>query len=614
MSTKDKQGVKHVQLPGADAAASPSGKKPVKRSGKLPPGLLPPGRGEGKKAKNTTSKVEQIKAESNFLRGETAAQLQETTSHFKEAGKQVLKFHGVYQQDDRDQRSGGGRQYSFMVRAKIPGGRVTAEQYLAQEELADRYGSGTLRVTTRQDFQLHGILKGDLQEAIRHINETLLTTFGACGDVVRNVVCCPAPEGNPLRLELEQRSQQISDHFLPRTRAYHDIWLDGEKVYNGQQHVETVEPIYGDTYLPRKFKIGIAYPGDNCIDVYSQDVGLIPIAEGETLKGFNVLVGGGLGMTHKKPDTFPRLADLLAFVTPEALIPLLEHIVGIQRDHGNRADRRQARMKYLIHAWGLPRFRKELEQRLGDTLKKPVPMPPFELDLHLGWHRQVDGRYYLGLSVENGRIQDVGARRLKSGLHEIVTRFRPEMRLTANQDVLLSGFRAEDQAEVTSLLEAYGIRQEHELSNARKYAMACPALPTCGLALAESERVLPSFIDQLEVTLADLGLSDEKFSVRMTGCPNGCARPYVSDIGIVGRSLDQYTVFVGGQMDGTRLNKPFKDLVPLGELVATLRPLLVWFKEDRIAGESFGDFCHRVGVDALQAYAEKYEEDHVVTS
>lgn len=586
--------VRSPRLPSGQRASPP--KKPA-----LPPGKRPPGGGSAKKDKK--SGLERIKEDSRFLHDGLEVQLQNEADHFDESGKQILKFHGIYQQDDRDLR-GKEKLYSFMVRTKLPGGHLTAEQYLVHDTLADQYANGTLRITTRQGFQFHGILKGELQASMQAINEALVTTFGACGDVVRNVMCCPAPEGGDLRDEIEQLTQQLSDHFTPRTRAYHQVWIDGEQVFNGKDETETVEPIYGKVYLPRKFKIGVAYPGDNCIDAYTQDVGLVAVAEGDTLTGFNVLVGGGLGTTHKKPATFPRLADTLAFVPKGDVLNVVEHIVRIQRDHGDRTDRKHARMKYLIHDWGLPRFRKELEKRLGYTLQDPVETPPLNLDLHLGWHRQHDGRYYLGLSVENGRVQDTDTQRLKTGLRAVVERFRPTVRLTPNHDLLISGIREEDRDELTALLRTHGIRLDDELSNARKYSMACPALPTCGLAITEAERVLPSVIDQMEAELTALGLNDEQLSIRMTGCPNGCARPYVADLGFVGRSLDQYTVYVGGRMDGTRLNQTFKDLVPLDELVATVRPLLVSFTENRESGESFGDYCNRVGIEALQQLAE----------
>ncbi len=578
----------------ADEARHPP-RLPGKRPARLPG---PPKPGPAGKATPQKTGLETIKEESRGLRGTVAQALQSEADHFDEAEKQILKFHGLYQQDDRDRRK-EGRRYAFMVRSKIPGGRLTAAQYLVHEALADGYGNGTLRITTRQDFQLHGVLKGDLRASLRAINQSLVTTLGACGDLVRNVMCCPVPVADdPVLAQIEALAQRLSDHFTPRTRAYHEIWLDGEKVYNG---AGGEEPIYGEGYLPRKFKIAVARPGDNCVDVYTQDVGLVAVAEDGAVRGFNLLAGGGMGMTHKKPNTFPRLADALAFVTPAEAVPVVEQIVRIQREHGDRTDRRQARLKYLIHRWGVDRFRRELERRLGYALPPPAPTPPLDLDLHLGWHAQGDGRWFLGLSVENGRIQDTGARRLKTALHEIVDTFRPGVRLTANHDLLLTDLCERDRAGVEAVLRAHGIPREDELSNARKYAMACPALPTCGLALAESERVLPAVLDEIERDLAAFGLAGEKLSIRMTGCPNGCARPYVADLGFVGRSADRYAVFVGGRRDGTRLNQVFRDLVPLDELAAAVRPLFALFAQRRAPGEAFGDFCDRLGLDALQS-------------
>jgi len=568
----------------------------------LPPGKHPPG--ANAKAAPTKTGLEVIKEQSQHLRGTLIDDLHDEADHFDEGGKQVIKFHGIYQQDDRDRRK-RGKHYFFMVRSRLPGGRLTADQYLAHDALADQYANGTLRVTTRQGLQLHGVLKGDLRETIQAINHSFVTTLGACGDLVRNVMCCPVPAADdPVRTAIEEVSQHLSDHLLPRTQAYHDVWLNGEKAYNGQEHVAHEEPIYGKGYLPRKFKVAIAYPGDNCVDVYTQDVGLIALVEEGRLSGFNLLVGGGMGMTHKKPNTFPRLADLLAFVTPEEVVEVVEQIVRLQHEHGDRTNRRQARMKYLIHRWGLPRFRDALQKRLNRSLPPPRAMPPLDLDLHLGWHPQGDGQWYLGLSVENGRIQDASPLRLKTGLRAIVETFRPGVRLTANHDLLLTDLQEQDRPRVNALLEAHGIPQPGTLSHARTLSMACPALPTCGLAITEAERVMPSVIAQIERDLTDLGLQDEKLSIRMTGCPNGCARPYVADIGFVGRSLNQYAVFVGGHRDGTRLNRIYQDLVPLDELAATVRPLFALFKQRRRPAESFGDFSDRLGIETLHSLTE----------
>jgi len=598
-------------------ASKPAVAPAAKKVG-LPPAKLPPGRSAagvggplpaGKKGK---SNVEAIKEGSRGLRGQLVAELARETDHFEGPESQLLKFHGIYQQDDRDSRK-GTKEYIFMVRSRLPGGKLTADQYLVHEALADRFGNGTLRITTRQGFQLHGVIKADLKATIKTLNETLVTTLAACGDVVRNVICTPSPFKTPVQRQIDQIAKELADYFLPRSGAYHEVWIDGEQVYNGQEHVEQIEPIYGKAYLPRKFKIGIASPGDNSIDVYTNDVGLVAVADGDQLLGFNVLVGGGLGMTHKKADTYPRLADELAFATVEETVAVVEEIIKIQRDHGDRSNRKHARLKYLVAEWGIDRFRAELEKRLGYAVKKPVPVPGLELNLFLGWHEQGDGKWFVGLSVENGRIVDAGERRLKSGLHEIIARFRPGVRLTTNQDILLTDIEPADRTRIDEILSAYGIRQAYELSNARKFAMACPAMPTCGLAIAESERVLPSVIDELEAELARLGLGDEKLTVRMTGCPNGCARPYVADVGLLGRSLDRYTIFLGGRMDGTRLNWQYEDLVPLTEIVSTLRPLFVYFKENRRPGEGFGDFCERVGPDALRQFATSQTE-HAVAS
>ncbi|MCB9160268.1 MAG: NADPH-dependent assimilatory sulfite reductase hemoprotein subunit [Caldilineaceae bacterium] len=561
------------------------------------------------------SKLETIKAASSNLRGDLAAEVDDTgTTHFDEAGKQLLKFHGLYQQDDRDARkdnraNGRDKAYSFMLRTRIPGGQLTADQYLVHDELADRFANHTLRITTRQCFQLHGVLKGDIKASIQALDQALITSLGACGDLVRNVMCCPAPVHDPIRAEIEQVTRAISDHLLPRTRAYHEIWLEGEKVVSGREQAEE-EPIYGKTYLPRKFKIAVAYPGDNCVDVFTQDIGLIAVAEDGRLAGFNVVVGGGMGMSHTKPDTFPRLADLLGFVPPEQVLPVVETIVLVQRDYGNRSDRKHARMKYLLHEWGVDRFRRVVESRLGWMLAPARPLPPLVNDLHLGWHEQGDGRWFLGVSVENGRIKDEGDLRLKTGLRTVIQQFRPNVRLTPNHDILLTDVAPEARAAIDAVLAAHGVLPADALTQVRRHAMACVALPTCGLALAEAERALPAVIDRLEVVLAELGLARDTISVRMTGCPNGCARPYVADIAFVGRSADRYAVFVGGRSDGTRLNRQVLDLVPGGALVDALQPLLAHYAATRNPGEGFGDFCDRMAPADLAALLEAGQSAH----
>jgi sulfite reductase (ferredoxin) len=562
--------------------------------GSPPP--LPPGR----------SAVETIKETSRQLRGTIALQLLNDTDPFNEQDKNLLKFHGTYQQEDRDarklrKREGTGKQHIFMVRCKIPGGRVRAEQYLAVDDLAGRYANGTLRFTSRQGIQLHGVLKRNLKKTITGINDCLLTTLGACGDVTRNVMACPAPHAHDgVHAQLQAAAALLAAQLAPRTRAYHEIWLNGEPV--GDRAAEAdAEPLYGKTYLPRKFKTGLALPEDNCIDVYGQDLGFLAIVEAGTVVGYNVLVGGGMGMTHGNANTFPHLARPICYVPADALVPAAEAVVRLFRDHGNRTDRKRARIKYLVHDWGVDRFRSVLAGYLGGRLHDPRPVHVHGFETHLGWHPQGDGKWYYGLSIENGRVKDDGPRRLRSGLRALVERFRPELRLTPSQDVLLCDLPGNAHAEIDRTLADFGIPRPDQVSTVRRHSLACPAIPTCGLAISESERVLPGVLDELEGVLRRLGLQDERLGVRMTGCPNGCARPYQSDIGLVGRSGDKYTVYVGGRVLGDRLNFVLRDLVPLAEIVATLRPVLENFREHRRPGESFGDYCHRLGPENAQA-------------
>jgi sulfite reductase (ferredoxin) len=557
--------------------------------------------------RDSLSAVEKIKQESRGLRGPLAAEVAAETDHFSKEGAQLLKFHGVYQQEDRDlrrQRAAGDEEpeHIFMVRCKIPGGVLTAEQYLVLDELAERYSNGTLRVTTRQDNQFHGVVKGDIQGTIRGLNDALVTTLGACGDVQRNVVSCPAPLPGGLRREALEIARRISDHLLPRTRAYHEIWLDGERVAGADGEPEA-EPIYGQRYLPRKFKTAIAFPDDNCTDVHSNDLGFLVVPEGERIAGFNVLVGGGLGMTHGKRETYPRLADSLGFATPDEVVAVAEAVVTVQRDYGNRGDRRRARLKYLLDERGLPWFREQVEQRLGRALPPPAPVEVSDVHDHLGWHDQGDNRWCCGVFVENGRIQDTAQLELRTAVRRVVETFRSGVHFTPQQNLLLTDISGGWRPAVEAILANHGVPQEGAISRVRRWSMACPAMPTCGLAIAEAERALPGLIDDLERELERLGLADLRLTVRMTGCPNGCARPYTADLAFVGRALDKYTIFVGGTVLGTRLAVAYADLVPRGRLVATVRPLLERYRAERRLEEGFGDFCHRVGVASLRADA-----------
>ncbi|MBX6330390.1 MAG: NADPH-dependent assimilatory sulfite reductase hemoprotein subunit [Gemmatimonadaceae bacterium] len=546
------------------------------------------------------SKVEIIKTTSDGLRGPLAREVASATSHFSEEARQLLKFHGAYEQDDRDQRrarkdAGEEPAYRFMVRAKLPGGAVTADQYLAFDDIAGRYANGTLRVTTRQDFQLHGILKGDLKASIRAMNDALVTTLGACGDVVRNVVACPAPLHGALRDEALAMAAHLSAHLLPRTRAYHEIWLDGEPVASTRTEPEH-DPLYGTSYLPRKFKVGIGFPDDNCCDVHSNDLGFLAVVADGRIAGYNVLVGGGLGATHGKKETYPRLASVLGFTLPEDALSVARAVVAVHRDYGDRSNRRHARLKYVLDDRGLEWFRGEVERRLGRALPVARDVVVTGIHDHLGWHEQGNGASFYGVFIENGRIRDTEQSALRTALREIVARVRPGVRLTPQQNLLLTDIADTDRALVELILDDHGVRTVDRVSTVRRWAMACPALPTCGLAIAESERALPGVLDALERELARLGLAESPFTVRMTGCPNGCARPYTADIAFIGRSADRYTVLVGGSLLGTRLAATYADLVPRDQLVQTVLPLLERYAAERLPGERFGEYAHRTRI------------------
>jgi len=552
------------------------------------------------------SAVEEIKEKSRQLRGTIRLELLNDTDHFPEHDKQLLKFHGTYQQEDRDarktrKRDGLGKHHMFMVRCKIPGGTLTARQYLAVDDLAGRYANGTLRFTSRQGIQLHGVLKTDLKETIAGINTCLLTTLGACGDVVRNVMACPAPHNHDgVHAQLQEMATILAAHLAPRSQAYHEIWLNGRLVPD-EVAVPDIEPLYGRVYLPRKFKIGLALPEDNCIDVYAQDLGLLAVVENDSIVGYNVLVGGGMGMTHGNHNTFPHLAEPICFVPASAVVSAAEAVIRVFRDHGNRADRKRARIKYLVHDWGVQKFRDVLAGYLAGPLREARPIEVSGFDPHLGWHPQGDAKWYYGISVENGRVKDQSSFRLRSALRHLIERLQPSLRITPLQDILLCDLDAGARPEIEHTLSEFGVRLPDQVSQARRHSMACPAIPTCGLAISESERALPGILDQLEVELKRLGLEQERLSVRMTGCPNGCARPYQSDIGLVGRSGDKYSVFLGGHILGHRLNFLFKDLVPKDEIVPALVPVLEHYVRVRQQGECFGDFCQRLGAERLQA-------------
>lgn len=566
------------------------------------------------------SAIEELKVKSAYLRGEIAQELVDGQDHFGKDSVQLLKNHGTYQQDDRDIRAhsrtaGGGKSdkaYSFMVRTKIPGGKLTSSQLLEELNLADEVGNTTLRITTRQGLQLHGVIKDHLRETIKRINDVQLSTLAACGDVERNIMCCPAPHHqDPVHAEMQALADRLAVHLCPRTTAYHEIWLTDptsgeEKLVDGGSNGHVIEPIYGPTYLPRKFKTAIGLPGDNCVDIYANDLGLMAICENFRIVGYNVLVGGGFGVTPSAAKTFPAVAKRMAFIAPEQAVDVATAVIKVQRDFGNRSDRKVARLKYLIHDWGLDRFKAKVEEYYGQPLAEPHPDDVYGFDDHLGWHQQGDGRWFYGLNVENGRIRDDEQVQLKSALREICTGLRPNLRLTPHQSILFTDVADGDKSALEEILVRHRVKLSHEISQARRWSMACVAWPTCGLSITEAERFLPDVIDQLEIELARLGLSQETFTVRMTGCPNGCARPYNSDVGLVGKAAGRYTVFLGGRLLGDRLNFIYKDLVPGEEIVPTLAPVLTYFKQARESNETFGDFCHRKGADDLAQWSEQF--------
>ena len=559
------------------------------------------------------SAVETIKLDSNYLRGPIPEEINDGTDRFGKASIQLLKHHGTYQQDDRDVRGKNGKAFSFMVRTAIPGGRLSSSQLLAELDLCDEIGNTTLRITTRQGLQLHGVLKSNLRRCIGRINEVQLTTLAACGDVERNVMCSPAPyKSDPVYDQMHQLADQLAVHLRPHTRAYHELWITDpasgrRELIGGGSHGQEVEPLYGPTYLPRKFKTGIGLAGDNIADIYSQDLGLLAVPENWSIVGYNVLVGGGFGTTPSAKKTFPAIAQPLCFASPTQAVDVTVAVIKVQRDFGNRSDRKVARLKYLIHQWGLPRFREKVEEYYGAELPPPRDLAITGMNDGMGWHAQGDGRFFYGLNVENGRIKDEGDFRLKTALRRICTTLAPPLRLTPHQSIIFCDLQPEHRETLADILREHGVPLSEDISAARRWSMACPALPTCGLAVAESERVMPGMIDQLEEPLKRLGLGDEAFTMRMTGCPNGCARPYNCDIGLVGKTAGKYTVFLGGRQQGDRLNFIYKDLVPADQVALELLRVFKYYAQARDEDESFGDFCHRIGQEQLLAHCDSNE-------
>jgi sulfite reductase (ferredoxin) len=552
--------------------------------------------------------VEEIKSESHALRGTIRETLTGEGSHFSDDEYQLLKFHGTYQQDDRDLRVPRKRQnldkaWMFMVRSKLPGGALTAQQYLAHDRIAGDLGNGTLRITTRQGFQLHGVLKGDLQECIQRINESGLTTWGACGDVVRNTTAASSPLKDEAHLDAQRLAKELSDQFLAKTTAYAEIWLNGEHL---NRETEDVEPVYGKVYLPRKFKIGIAIPPRNDVDIYTNDLGFISNVENGKVKGYTVVAGGGFGMSHGKTDTFPALAKPLFYVSREHAVQAAVAVVSAQRDFGNRNDRKRARLKYLIDERGIDWFRDEVVQRLN---------APYELakEVHwntvsdvFGWQEQGDGKLFCTLWIEEGRIKDTEDRKWRTAFRAIAERFGFPLRLTANCNIIFHDIDPAAKENVTELLTAHGIPKPEDLTETRRLAQACVALPTCGLALAESERVFHLVLDKIDDILRDFGLSEEPILIRMTGCPNGCARPYNADIAFVGRAPGKYALFVGGSVTGERLAGLQEKTVTLEDIPARVRGLMEEFVQNRRESENFTNYWGRAHVNGPAPHPEQF--------
>ncbi len=565
--------------------------------------------------------VEGIKASSGHLRGSLVEELADGMSTFPLESGHLLKFHGIYQQDDRDHRGELARAkrtlaYSCMVRCSVPGGLLRPSQWFEIDRLAD-VGDGSLRLTSRQGVQYHFVHKGDLKELVGSLNRGLVTTYAACGDVVRNVMVSSAPDAGRDLGRLDSLARALANRFRPQSAAYWELWLDGERAVSAGPIAEsddTTEPIYGDSYLPRKFKVGIAWPGDNSIDVYSQDVGLVlvPNADGEL--GAVVLAGGGLGRTHKDATTFPRLGDPMVWVPDRDIADVVEAMVGVFRDEGNRDDRSHARLKYLVEARGIGWLRQEVERRLGRSFDDPIALPAWgRAREHLGWHHQDDGRWYLGLPVPSGRLLDTKETKRRTAVRQILERYANEIRLTPHQDLLLCGIEEADKAAVEALLTELGVPQAKHLSLSVLSSMACPALPTCGQALGEAERVLPELTDLLDQLLVERRLADVSIETRMTGCPNGCSRPYVAELGIVGRTKTAYDLFVGGSPGGSRLAVLLVESVPFSKLEDVLAPLLERFSQSRTDGEAFGDWADRLGVAALAVGLPTFQRSSVAS-
>lgn len=542
--------------------------------------------------------LEHIKNRSNYLRGTIKEGLaDEITGAIAEDDTKLLKFHGSYMQDDRDIRDERRKQklepaYSFMIRVRVPGGTATADQWIAMDDISTEYANDTIKLTTRQAFQFHGILKRNLKSSMQNIHHAVMDSLAACGDVNRNVMCNPNPYQSGVHKEVDQLATDISDHLSPQTGAYHEIWLDDEKIIDTK---EEVEPMYGRTYLPRKFKIGIAVPPSNDIDVYSQDIGLISIIEDGQLVGFNVTVGGGMGMKHGNTKTYPQVGRLLGYFPKEEAIDVCEKILTIQRDHGNRENRANARFKYTVDRLGVDWIREELNSRLGWEIEEPRPFEFKHNGDRYGW-TEGSGKWHFTLFIQNGRVKDTQDYKLKTALREIAEIHTGDFRLTPNQNLIIANVDKSKKNEIQKIIDKYNITDGEHYTGLRRNSMACVAFPTCGLAMAESERYLPTLINKIEGLLDEAGLNEEEITIRMTGCPNGCARPALAEIAFIGKAPGKYNMYLGGGFKGDRLNKLYKENIGEDEILESLKPILIQYGKEKNDGEHFGDFVIRKGI------------------
>ncbi|MDX1975319.1 MAG: NADPH-dependent assimilatory sulfite reductase hemoprotein subunit [Rickettsiales bacterium] len=553
---------------------------------------------------------EAIKRESHYLKGQIAEELADnSTPEVSDPTYELLKFHGSYFGYDRDsatarKQQGLDKEYEFMVRMKCPGGRLSAAQYVALDVLSEKYANGTMRITTRETFQFHCIKKTGMKPLIADINHLLLSTLGGCGDVNRNVITCPAPIKDREHAKLEEDCYTLAKHCAPKSNSYYEVWLDGQMVadykFNPEPAApgEPTEPLYGETYMPRKFKIAIGAPDDNCMDALCNDLAILSLFDDQHQEhfGYNFALGGGLGMKHNTPKTYPYLAKPIMYVPPEMLVPATEAVIKLQRDHGDRGDRQHARLKYTVAEKGVPWIKQTLEAYLGRSMDDPRPTKKFGVVDHNGWHEQGDGKLFLGIPIPSGRIVDYDGQAIRTGLREIIIDYGMDLRLTADQNIILCDIEPSEKQAIEQKLRKHGIKLRDDLTHLANHLLACVSYPTCGKALAEAERVAQPLTAQFDQLLARHGLSNERIAIRIAGCPNGCSRPYVGDIGIVGRTPDTYALFIGGDFEGTRLNEKIFDRVPYEFLSVALDPMIALWKEQREAGESFGDFCQRLGV------------------